>query len=56
MGIIDKFWKLLLIEEECDNIRVIPNKEARIRINVASIKNDKDQKVIVCKTEKFEEA
>ena len=56
MGILDKLWKFFLIEEECNNMPVIPGNEASSRINVASIKNDKDQKVIVCKTEKFEEA
>ncbi len=56
MGIVDKLWKLLLIEEECDNIPVLPRNEARSGLNMAGINDDKGQKVIVCKTEKFEEA
>lgn len=56
MGITDKLWNLFWIEEECDNIPVLPRNEAQSGLNVASINYGNSQNVIVCEAEQFNEA
>jgi Uncharacterized protein conserved in bacteria len=56
MGIAAKFWKFFFVEEEWDNTPVLPENEARSGLNAASMDEYIGQKVVVCKTEKIDEA
>jgi cell division inhibitor SepF len=55
MGVTDKFWNLFGIQEECNDIQVLPRNESLSGLNVASINYGKGLKVIVCEAEQFEE-
>lgn len=56
MGITDKLRNWFWIEEECDDIPVLPGNVTPSGINVASINHGKSPKVIVCEAVQFEEA
>lgn len=56
MGIAEKLWKFFTVEEEWDNTPVLPENEPRSGLNAASIDEYGGKKVVVCKTEKYDEA
>ncbi|PKM76326.1 MAG: cell division protein SepF [Firmicutes bacterium HGW-Firmicutes-15] len=59
MGVIDNLWKWLgvqtEVEEEYQDLPVLPERENKLGANIVSIHSGKNLKVIVCEPERFEE-